>query len=102
MEFMIKLDAIGTEDQQTLYRLLKAKFEPSAVSRLDCLDAEIDDISEWSRKVFYLLKAHRINTIGDLVKWTGEDLLRLPSFGRKSLSYVEQYLREKGLALRCN
>ena len=100
MEFMIKLEAIGIEDQRAIYKLLKAKFELSEVSQWDRLDAEIDDISERSGKVFYLLKAHRINTIGDLVKWSREDLQQLRGFGKKSLTYVEQYLREKGLALR--
>lgn len=47
-----------------------------------------------------VLEHNNINTIGDLVKQSRQDLLKLKSFGRKSLRYVEEGLERKGLSLR--
>ena len=47
-----------------------------------------------------ILTKNKIFTIGDLVKQSRQDLLKLKSFGRKSLRYVEESLERKGLSLR--
>ena len=46
------------------------------------------------------LKRAQINTIGDLVMKTEEDLLNLTNFGQKSLDDVKAKLDERGLSLR--
>lgn len=45
------------------------------------------------------LKAEGIYYIGDLVKYTPEDLLKTPNLGKKSLTEIMQVLSSKGLSL---
>ena len=46
------------------------------------------------------LKRAQINTIGELVDRTLDDLLNITNFGQKSLDEVLQKLDERGLSLR--
>ena len=63
------------------------------------LDLRIEelDLSERPRNC---LKRAQINTIGELVERTMDDLLGITNFGQKSLDEVLQRLDERGLALR--
>jgi len=51
-------------------------------------------------RLVHVLENNNINTIGDLIKQSRQDLLKLKSFGRKYLRYVEEGLERKGLSLR--
>lgn len=55
------------------------------------------DLSERPRNC---LKRARIDTIGQLVQKTEDDLLAITNFGQKSLDEVTQKLDERGLSLR--
>jgi DNA-directed RNA polymerase subunit alpha len=55
------------------------------------------DLSERPRNC---LKRARVDTIGQLVAKTEDDLLAITNFGSKSLEEVLQKLDERGLALR--
>jgi DNA-directed RNA polymerase subunit alpha len=46
------------------------------------------------------LKRARVDTIGQLVQKTEDDLLAITNFGSKSLEEVLQKLDERGLSLR--
>jgi DNA-directed RNA polymerase subunit alpha len=63
------------------------------------LDLPIEelDLSERPRNC---LKRAQINTIGELVSKTEDDLLAITNFGQKSLDEVVQKLDERGLSLR--
>lgn len=63
------------------------------------LDQRIEelDLTERPRNC---LKRAQINTIGELVQRTLDDLLNITNFGQKSLDEVLQKLDERGLALR--
>jgi DNA-directed RNA polymerase subunit alpha len=63
------------------------------------LDLAIEelDLSERPRNC---LKRAQINTVGELVNKSEEDLLAITNFGQKSLDEVLQKLDERGLALR--
>jgi DNA-directed RNA polymerase subunit alpha len=63
------------------------------------LDLPIEelDLSERPRNS---LKRAQINTVGELVTKTEDDLLAITNFGQKSLDEVLQKLDERGLALR--
>jgi DNA-directed RNA polymerase subunit alpha len=43
------------------------------------------------------LKAAEIKSLGDLVKYDIADLLKFRNFGKKSLTELEELVREKGL-----
>ncbi len=63
------------------------------------LDLPIEelDLSERPRNC---LKRAQVNTVGELVMKTEDDLLAITNFGQKSLDEVLQKLDERGLALR--
>jgi len=50
-----------------------------------------------SVRAFNCLKAAEIRTLGDLVKFEIADLLRFRNFGRKSLTELEELVRDKNL-----
>lgn len=53
-----------------------------------------------THRVYNCLTVEGIRTIGDLVKCTENDLLRLPNFGRKSLRELKETLAEHKLTLK--
>jgi len=71
----------------------------SATSGSPDLDLPIEelDLSERPRNC---LKRAQVNTIGELVERTEDDLLAITNFGQKSLDEVIQKLDERGLSLR--
>jgi DNA-directed RNA polymerase subunit alpha len=63
------------------------------------LDLPIEDL-DLSERPRNCLKRAQVNTIGELVQKTEDDLLAITNFGQKSLDEVLQKLDERGLALR--
>jgi DNA-directed RNA polymerase subunit alpha len=63
------------------------------------LDLPIEDL-DLSERPRNCLKRAQVNTIGQLVEKTAEDLLAITNFGQKSLDEVIQRLDERGLSLR--
>ncbi|HEY7107635.1 MAG TPA: DNA-directed RNA polymerase subunit alpha [Acidimicrobiia bacterium] len=70
---------------------------PSTVS--PDLDLPIEEL-ELSERPRNCLKRARVDTIGQLVQKTEDDLLAITNFGSKSLDEVMQKLDERGLSLR--
>jgi len=50
-----------------------------------------------SVRAYNCLKAAEIKTLGELVSYHIEDLLKFRNFGKKSLSELEEFVREKGM-----
>lgn len=50
-----------------------------------------------SVRAYNCLKAAEIRTLGELVSYHIEDLLKFRNFGKKSLTELEEFVREKGL-----
>jgi DNA-directed RNA polymerase subunit alpha len=63
------------------------------------LDLPIEDL-DLSERPRNCLKRAQINSIGELIERTPEDLLAITNFGQKSLDEVIQRLDERGLSLR--
>ncbi|MGH8987764.1 MAG: DNA-directed RNA polymerase subunit alpha [Acidimicrobiales bacterium] len=63
------------------------------------LDLRIEDL-ELSERPRNCLKRAQVNTIGELVQRTPDELLAITNFGQKSLDEVIQRLDERGLSLR--
>ena len=63
------------------------------------LDLPIEDL-DLSERPRNCLKRAQVNTVGELVTKTVDDLLAITNFGQKSLDEVLQKLDERGLALR--
>jgi DNA-directed RNA polymerase subunit alpha len=71
----------------------------AAASGSPDLDLPIEDL-ELSERPRNCLKRAQVNTVGELVSKTEDDLLAITNFGQKSLDEVLQKLDERGLALR--
>jgi DNA-directed RNA polymerase subunit alpha len=63
------------------------------------LDLPIEDL-DLSERPRNCLKRAQINTVGELVQHTVDDLLAITNFGQKSLDEVAVKLDERGLSLR--
>src|SRR5215211_7779515 len=63
------------------------------------LELPIEDL-DLSERPSNCLKRAQINTIGELLTKTEDDLLNITNFGQKSLDEVKQKLDERGLTLR--
>jgi DNA-directed RNA polymerase subunit alpha len=63
------------------------------------LELPIEDL-DLSERPSNCLKRAQVNTIGELLTKTEDDLLNITNFGQKSLDEVKQKLDERGLSLR--
>jgi DNA-directed RNA polymerase subunit alpha len=63
------------------------------------LDLPIEDL-DLSERPSNCLKRAQVNTVGELLQKTEDDLLNITNFGQKSLDEVKQKLDERGLSLR--
>lgn len=65
------------------------------------LELPIEDL-DLSERPRNCLKRAQVNTIGELLRKSEDDLLAITNFGQKSLDEVTEKLNERGLALRGN
>ena len=72
---------------------------PAAASGSPDLDLPIEDL-DLSERPRNCLKRAQVNTIGELLTKTEDDLLAITNFGQKSLDEVIAKLDERGLTLR--
>ena len=63
------------------------------------LDLPIEDL-DLSERPRNCLKRAQVNSVGELVQKTEDDLLAITNFGQKSLDEVIAKLDERGLSLR--
>ena len=71
----------------------------AATSGSPDLDLPIEDL-DLSERPRNCLKRAQVNTVGELVQKSEDDLLAITNFGQKSLDEVLQKLDERGLSLR--
>jgi DNA-directed RNA polymerase subunit alpha len=71
----------------------------SAQSGSPDLELLIEDL-DLSERPRNCLKRGQVNTVGELLSKSEDDLLALTNFGQKSLDEVKQKLDERGLSLR--
>ena len=72
---------------------------PAAASGSPDLDLPIEDL-DLSERPRNCLKRAQVNSVGELLTKTEDDLLAITNFGQKSLDEVIQKLDERGLTLR--
>ncbi|MCS7231111.1 MAG: DNA-directed RNA polymerase subunit alpha [Elusimicrobiota bacterium] len=77
----------------------ESDFEITKQERLKDLLSQPIDILELSNRPKNCLKNANIETIGQLVSMTEEDLKNLQNLGEKSLEEIKQKLKEKNLSL---
>lgn len=63
------------------------------------LDTTIDEL-ELSVRSYNCLKRANIQSVGELIKYSEEDIMNVRNFGKKSLDEIKEKLTEMGLSLR--
>jgi len=63
------------------------------------MDLPIEDL-DFTERPRNCLKRAQVNTVGELLNKSEDDLLAITNFGQKSLDEVIQKLDERGLSLR--
>jgi DNA-directed RNA polymerase subunit alpha len=81
---------------ETKQREVPMEVDENTAAIRKLLKTSLADL-DLSVRAFNCLKAAEIRTLGDLVKFEIADLLRFRNFGRKSLTELEELVREKGL-----
>lgn len=77
-------------------RDMPLEIDESYIATRKLLKTSLADL-DLSVRAFNCLKAAEIRTLGDLVKFEIADLLRFRNFGRKSLTELEELVRDKNL-----
>jgi DNA-directed RNA polymerase alpha subunit len=82
---MILLEKVAPADRAT------EAAPTDYTERLALLDTKITDLG-WDKRTINCLLNADINTLGDLVKHTKYDLIRIPNLGRKTLAEITETL----------
>ncbi|AWB09880.1 DNA-directed RNA polymerase subunit alpha [Thermodesulfobium acidiphilum] len=80
------------------YKEIKKDSYLKSQTKMD-LEQSIEEIGLQTR-IANVLKRSGISTLGDLISKTREDILNVPSFGKKSLDELEEILHAKGYRLK--
>lgn len=88
-------------------KLKKQKINPLHHSSSHLLNSNIDEIFTVNNDYIFLpkraincLKLENINTINDLINTTEQQLITIPSCGKKSLEEVKEFLAALGFHLK--
>jgi len=73
--------------------------ETSERSKNKALELRVEDL-DFSVRTYNCLKKEQMNTVGDIVQRTEQDLMTIRNFGKKSLAEVQQKLAQIGLSLK--
>ena len=93
------LVAARRRDERRARRASSSARSARAAAGSPDLDLPIEDL-DLSERPRNCLKRAQVNTIGELLEKTEDDLLAITNFGQKSLDEVIQKLDERGLSLR--
>ena len=88
-----------SDERITLDSEIKAEseeFDETSLHMRQLLKTKLVDM-DLSVRALNCLKAADVETLGDLVSYAKSDLLKFRNFGKKSLSELEEFVREKGL-----
>ncbi|MBP9782649.1 MAG: hypothetical protein KBC50_02895 [Candidatus Pacebacteria bacterium] len=85
------------KERDRLDSLIKGQTAP--LTSEETFSAESIDRLELTVRTANLLRMENIQTIGDLLKLTEDDLLKIANLGRKSLNEIREVLLAKGLTV---
>lgn len=74
-----------------------AEVDENTLHMRKILKTSLADL-DLSVRAYNCLKAAEIRTLGELVSYNIDDLLKFRNFGKKSLTELEEFVREKGLS----
>ena len=86
---------LGMDCDEKIWRVLLA-----ALKEINVLDNKPLEELELSVKAYNCLKRAGIDTIGDLIRRTPEDMMRVRSLGRRTLEEIIEKMESKDIAFR--
>lgn len=96
-------DALAGGVQILVEQLSRLTIKVEGAAELAPVSPELRDLAidqvGFTQSIVRRLKRNRVNSLGELLTKTREELLSLENFGPKSLEEVEKALAEKGLSL---
>ena len=97
--FMLFSDERITLDTEE--KTVTEEFDESSLHTRQLLKTKLVDL-DLSVRALNCLKAADVDTLGDLVKFNKNDLLKFRNFGKKSLTELEELVKTKGLEFGMN
>jgi DNA-directed RNA polymerase subunit alpha len=97
--FMLFSDEKMTFD--TKPKTITEEFDENTLHMRQLLNSKLVDM-DLSVRALNCLKAADVETLGDLVSFTKNDLLKFRNFGKKSLTELEELVRSKNLTFGMN
>lgn len=76
-----------------------APHEPTPLKGVDPFFLKSVESLDLSTRSLHILQEEGISTVGDLVRHTEAELMRLPALGRKALNEIKESLASRGLSL---
>jgi len=97
--FMLFSDEKITLDSEE--KSVTEEFDESSLHTRQLLKTKLVDL-DLSVRALNCLKAADVDTLGDLVQFNKNDLLKFRNFGKKSLTELEELVKNKGLEFGMN
>jgi DNA-directed RNA polymerase subunit alpha len=97
--FMLFSDEKITLDAEE--KAVTEEFDESSLHTRQLLKTKLVDL-DLSVRALNCLKAAEVETLGDLVQFNKNDLLKFRNFGKKSLTELEELVKSKGLEFGMN
>ena len=98
-KILIQHYLLFSDDNMLLDTQVKSKaqeVDENLLQMRKILKTPLSDL-DLSVRAYNCLKAAEIRTLGELVSFHIDDLLKFRNFGKKSLTELEEFVREKGL-----
>lgn len=77
------------------------EFDEGSLHMRQLLKTQLNEL-DLSVRALNCLKTAEVNTLGDLVSYNRNDLLKFRNFGKKSLAELEELVKDKGLTFGMN
>ncbi len=97
--FMLFSDERITLDTQE--KSTSEEFDESSLHMRQLLQTKLNDL-DLSVRALNCLKAAEVETLGDLVQYNRNDLLKFRNFGKKSLDELDKLVKQKNLSFGMN
>ncbi|MFO8087960.1 MAG: DNA-directed RNA polymerase subunit alpha [Bacteroidales bacterium] len=97
--FMLFSDEKITLDDEE--KSITEEFDEGSLHMRQLLKTHLSDM-DLSVRALNCLKAAEVDTLGDLVSYNKNDLLKFRNFGKKSLAELEELVKNKGLTFGMN
>ncbi|MFO8053538.1 MAG: DNA-directed RNA polymerase subunit alpha [Bacteroidales bacterium] len=97
--FMLFSDEKITVDEEE--KSITEEFDEGSLHMRQLLKTNLSDV-DLSVRALNCLKAAEVETLGDLVSYNRNDLLKFRNFGKKSLAELEELVKNKGLSFGMN